>query len=560
MKRQGSALYVGVLFIVALAIRGIIAFNSGIWADEGSFLSVVGAPSWREMIDFLRLHESHPPLFYALMRLWMSATGGSDSASLLLPVIIGAFIVPGVYLAGASLFSNRTGLLAATLATISPALAEYSAQLRPYGLLPLLVLASSLSMIVAIQRRRLPWWTFYVGVTVLLLYTHNWGWVVAAAEQLAFIIALQRLPPDSRRLIGVQWLAVWGVILIAYSPWFPALVYQGIHAGHSAVAVDGLASALSFVAFGFLTALQTFFLGSSSGANALVAGTIVALVAVAFTRYRLRHTPLSNAASHPPVQAIGTENDAALTLVIVIVASCAIAMTMSPRSNLMLPRCLVALAPLVLVVFSWWCENLWDARDSAQIATILAAALVGFLVGQSALELSVLTRTPRSNAREVAFSIKRQLLPGDLLILAPEWYSASFNHYLGDPVEQVDYPHAGRNTMTDFSDTWKRAADTVALAALLTRISEARREGRRIWLVSAAEYLKSPDVAGIEMAQKYRNPATLLRARVARIREALDAEYGVPRPATTAKQRPSRYDDIRAWLYSPMNPRMTTSR
>jgi hypothetical protein len=559
MTKRATTLYLIGLFLGTLAIRSAIAFNSGVWADEGSFLAVVAIPSWRGMIDFLRLHESHPPFFYAVMRLWMSATGGSDTASLLLPAIIGALIIPAVYIASASLFSSRTGLLTATLATVSPALAEYSAQLRPYGLLPLLVLASTSSMIVALQRRVLRTWAAYVVVTILLLYTHNWGWVVASAQQLAFIIAAARLPSDARRSLAVQWLAAWGVILIAYSPWFTTLLYQGAHTGHSGVTLDGPIEALSFVAFGFLVALQTFFLGSSGGANALLAGLVVATLVASVFVYRLRRQPVPRVANASS-QSIRSQRAAALMLVTVIVASWAIAMIMSPLSNLILPRCLAALAPLVLIVFSWWCVNLLESRAMAPNAAALVTALTGFLLGQAMVELAVLIRTPRSNAREVAFSVRRELLPGDLVILAPEWYSASFNHYFGDPVEQVDYPHSGRNTMTDFSDTWKRASDTVALAALLTRIKEASRKGRRIWLVSESEYLKPPDAAEIEAAEKYRKPATLLRARIARMRAALDATFGAPSAVTPRIAQSVRYDDIRALLYTPMNRHVTTSR
>ena len=62
--------------------------------------------------------------------------------------------------------------------------------------------------------------------------------------------------------------------------------------------------------------------------------------------------------------------------------------------------------------------------------------------------------------------------------------------------------------MTDFTDTWKRASDTVALVTLVRRITQVRSDGRRIWLVP-----RSP-----------------------------------------------RYDAMRAWLYWPMTLRMTTSR
>jgi hypothetical protein len=186
---------------------------------------------------------------------------------------------------------------------------------------------------------------------------------------------------------------------------------------------------------------------------------------------------------------------------------------------------------------------------------LLATALVGFIVGQATLEVSLLTRTPRSNAREVAFSIERQLLPEDLLILAPAWYSASFNHYFGDAIDQIDYPHAGRLTMTDFADTWEHAYDPLALEKLRMRIAQARKQGRRVWLVSERQHLIAPSTAEVTLASKNHQAGALSRASVADIRDMLYADYGEPTSIMLRGGRTPRYDDIRAFLYSPKNSR-----
>ena len=99
-------------FVVAIVLRATVAYRGGIWADEGFFLSVVGIPTWAGMINFLQFHESHPPLFYVVTRLWIAAFGNSDRVVLMLPVILGASLVPVTYFIGKSLFSSRAGLLA----------------------------------------------------------------------------------------------------------------------------------------------------------------------------------------------------------------------------------------------------------------------------------------------------------------------------------------------------------------------------------------------------------------------------------------------------------------
>ena len=116
------------LSTLALVLRLLVAERGGLWRDEALFLFVVRSESWRSMLDFLKLHESHPPLFYAVMRLWLSAFEDSDASAVVLPVTFGVILVPTLYFVGASLFSRRLGLLAAALGALSPALTEYSAE------------------------------------------------------------------------------------------------------------------------------------------------------------------------------------------------------------------------------------------------------------------------------------------------------------------------------------------------------------------------------------------------------------------------------------------------
>ena len=74
-------LLVGLLVCAGLAVRVFRANGSGLWRDEGLFVFVVDHPTWGGMLDFLRFHESHPPLFYVLMRIWRSMFGTSLTAA-----------------------------------------------------------------------------------------------------------------------------------------------------------------------------------------------------------------------------------------------------------------------------------------------------------------------------------------------------------------------------------------------------------------------------------------------------------------------------------------------
>ena len=137
-SRSIDWLFLTALFCIALALRILKAGASGIWRDEGLFLFVVDSPTFGSMFDFLRFHESHPPLFYVLMRLWRSVFGHSVDAAEALTVLLGAVRVPVAYLVGTRMFSRRAGLIAAVLVAFSPALVYHAVLVRPYSLLPIL--------------------------------------------------------------------------------------------------------------------------------------------------------------------------------------------------------------------------------------------------------------------------------------------------------------------------------------------------------------------------------------------------------------------------------------
>jgi len=225
------------LFLVAFVLRWSAARSGGLWRDEIEFLDIVRSASVGDLLSFLHYHESHPPLYYLLTRGWLNITGGSDSAALLLPVTLGAAIVPTLYAVGVRPFGRSAALTAAGLAAFSAMLLSAARQARPYSLLPLLALLSigllwralyDTRIIATGVRRRV--WGAYALTMIALLYTHHLGWIVLIAEGIVVSAALVRFPV-LRRLWG-EWLATLAVILLAYLPWLPALIYQLQHAGH----------------------------------------------------------------------------------------------------------------------------------------------------------------------------------------------------------------------------------------------------------------------------------------------------------------------------------------
>ncbi len=537
------------LFLAAVAVRAQMAFAGGIWADEGLVVNILAIPTLGGMIDFLRFHESHPPSFYILLRGWQQVAGTSDSAMLAFVSVGGALIVPVAYVTSQRLFSHRVALFAATFVAFSPSLTEHSAQIRPYGLLPVLVLTSTYFLITALRDGGVRRWICYSLSTALLLYTHNWTWLVLGGEIVAGAIIL--LP--ARGIGGRRTLEFAAALLataLLYAPWLSSLVFQVVHAGHTAPPLNNLLDRVAFMVLGIATVPYMLLLGTypSEKAGLVLMSAGVAILAIILFRFRpsilerlKRAIPESKAERAYP--------DALRLLLLVPASTLAAAFILSPRSNLVLERCLAMLTPSILIAIAYGLCKL--SRSGIRAREQLTIAAVCLIVAISVVSDFALMPTVRSNAREAAKSVAAAIAPDDLLIVAPEWYAPSFNHYFPPLVEQIDYPHAGRSGLLDFADVRTRALDTTATVRLHSAIAAARARGRRVWLVSARRYVQYIDEELPKLTtEEQRNRYTSV-LRVKEARDALVAAYGAPDTTHFVSPRISRYEEILPMLFTP---------
>jgi uncharacterized membrane protein len=131
------------LLLIALAgfLRLFGLDSESIWMDEA--FSVVWAKKDLMSLDrSTAAVETHPPLYYILLHLWMLAFGQSEAAIRSLSACLGLVSVLLLYKVGRELFNREVGLVASFLLTISAFSIWLSQDARPYSLLLLLTLLS----------------------------------------------------------------------------------------------------------------------------------------------------------------------------------------------------------------------------------------------------------------------------------------------------------------------------------------------------------------------------------------------------------------------------------
>lgn len=166
-----------------------------LWLDEAY---TVGATN--QLFDTWRDTAGTQALYYLLV--WPISRLSTDPTWLRLPsALLGLAAVVVVLQIGRRVGGQRVALLAAGGLALSWGLARYSVEARSYTLALLLVSASWLALIVAVQAeaddlgRR--WWRVFYAVTVLVPLTHG----LATLNLVAQLAALAIAPDDRRRLL-----------------------------------------------------------------------------------------------------------------------------------------------------------------------------------------------------------------------------------------------------------------------------------------------------------------------------------------------------------------------
>ena len=198
---------------------------SCLWFDE-IFGVHAARHAWGDLWRFIAADLIHPPLFYALLKVWIALGGESLLWLRLFPVLASvAAVVPLLLLARELRLGARATNVALLVAASNGYLIKYAQEVRMYGLLLLFTL-TSLWLFARLLKRagRARGLLFALAfVNLLLVYTHYYGWLVVACETV--FVALK----ERRRLRAL--LLTAGGLALAYVPWVLACVGTSARGG-----------------------------------------------------------------------------------------------------------------------------------------------------------------------------------------------------------------------------------------------------------------------------------------------------------------------------------------
>lgn len=164
----------------------------------------------------------HPPLYYAMLRLWVGVFGNSIAATRAFSAVVSLGIFPGIYWLCLELFNSPlVGWIAIALTAVSPDHILYAQEARPYILWAVTILLSSACLLRAIRTQKNLHWGIYAIAFAISLYTMSLSLFVAIGQGI-YVIVTQKFTGQKTIL---AYLTASGLAMAAYSPWIWIMIH-----------------------------------------------------------------------------------------------------------------------------------------------------------------------------------------------------------------------------------------------------------------------------------------------------------------------------------------------
>jgi mannosyltransferase len=199
-------LEVAILLLAGLA-RVCGLWIQPLWMDEAFSHLFATLPldlAWQAMI----VDAVHPPLYYLLLRPWLTLAGDDEFALRFPSAIAGVLTVALLLRVGRDWLGDEVARWAAFLLALNPFHVWYSQEARMYALLGLLSLAVLAAFWRVLQRRRQGDWVILGVLSALAYATHYFALYLPLIEFVFLLVAFRRYHHTLARWAAVQALAV----------------------------------------------------------------------------------------------------------------------------------------------------------------------------------------------------------------------------------------------------------------------------------------------------------------------------------------------------------------
>lgn len=238
--------------LVATLLSLSIGLRQSVWFDEA--YSIQLAKQSVSQLLALTAVDTHPPLYYLILKAWASIFGWSELALRSLSLIaFGGAVATGALLVR-RMFGARIALVALGVMVVSPFLLRYGFEIRMYALASFIGVVATYVLVLAVEMKAsAARWRLYALYALLVaagMYTLYYMAMLWLAHVAWLVWREWRGRRSVKSLLQTPWLIAYGAAAALFLPWLPVLAQQMRGGALTSVAqpmtLDNLMSIISF--------------------------------------------------------------------------------------------------------------------------------------------------------------------------------------------------------------------------------------------------------------------------------------------------------------------------
>lgn len=241
--------------LVAMIISLLIGLRQSVWFDEA--YSILLAKQSVSQVLYLTAIDTHPPLYYLLLKGWASIFGWGEFALRSLSVLAmgGAAFLAGMLVK--RLFGARVALVAMMFVALSPFLLRYGFEIRMYSIGSLIGVTATYVLILALdakeKTRRLWLYAAYAVLVAIGMYTLYYTALLWIAHVVWLLWMHWQNKRSLKELVRAPWLLAYVGAVVLFLPWLPTFLKQMSNGALAPIAqAMTLENLLGIVSFNFV--------------------------------------------------------------------------------------------------------------------------------------------------------------------------------------------------------------------------------------------------------------------------------------------------------------------
>lgn len=202
--------------LVVAGAYGVLGARS-LWFDE-LFAWKVASQPWQELVRYVREHDAHPPLYYALLKVWKSLFGDSERALRGLSAALALCNLEALRRLAVLRAGERAAALSVLVLAASPLFLQVSVEATRSALVTLLYFLAALATKGVLEGRSRAGLQLAFAASALL-YTHALGPLLVGS----FVL----YSAWQGRVSGLRWVAGPLVVsALVFAPWSAVVLHH----------------------------------------------------------------------------------------------------------------------------------------------------------------------------------------------------------------------------------------------------------------------------------------------------------------------------------------------